>query len=360
MRLPSINLSPQTARKVQRFRRLKRGYFSFVLLCTLASLSLFLELLVNDRALIVSYEGRLSFPTYGRVELGADFGLTGEAAFTPVDYRALQARFRAEGAGNWVLMPLVPFNPYANHAYEGIYKPAPPGHDGHWLGTDTSGRDILARLTYGFRTAIFFAMAFTGLVFLLGIAIGCAMGYFGGWVDLLGQRLIEVWANVPFLYTVIIVFSIVPNTLSIPVRIGILLLVMVAFSWTGLTYYMRTATYREKAREYVAAATVLGAGSGRIIFRHVLPNTVALLVTFMPFVVVSAITAITALDFLGFGLPPPTPSIGEILKQGTARLDSPWIVTSAFATLVIVLTLVTLVGEAVREAFDPKKFTVYH
>ena len=232
--------------------------------------------------------------------------------------------------------------------------------NGQVIGTDTTGRDIFARLFYGFRIAIFFSLAFMVLTYLVGITIGCLMGYYGGVFDLIVQRLIEIWSNIPFLYMVIILFSVVPSTFSIPARIGLLLVVMVLFSWTSMTYYMRTATYREKARDYTAAATVLGAGAGRIIFHHILPNTISTIVTFMPFTVVSAITAITALDFLGFGLPPPTPSMGELLKQGTQTLTTaPWIVSSAFAALVFILILVTFIGEAVREAFDPKKFTTY-
>ena len=186
------------------------------------------------------------------------------------------------------------------------------------------------------------------------------MGYFGGTFDLLFQRVIEIWSNIPFLYMVIIVFSVIPSTFAISTRITILLLIMVLFGWTGLTYYMRTETYKEKARDYTAAALVLGAGTARVLFRHILPNTISTMITFVPFTVVSAITAITALDFLGWGLPPPTPSIGELLKQGTANLSTaPWIVTSAFAALVFVLAVVTFIGEAVREAFDPRKFTIY-
>jgi microcin C transport system permease protein len=252
-------------------------------------------------------------------------------------------------------MPVVPWGPYYNDAVDGILRARAPDFErGHYLGTDSTGRDILARLVYGFRTAMLFAIAFTVLTYLIGVGIGCAMGYFGGVFDLLFQRIIEIWSNVPFLYMVIIIFSVIPATFSVGARIGILLMIMVLFSWTGLTYYMRTATYKERERDYAAAAQVLGAGTSRIIFRHILPNTVATMVTFVPFTVVGAITAITALDFLGFGLPPPTPSIGEMLKQGTANLTTaPWIVTSAFAALVIILLLVTFIGEAVREAFDP-------
>jgi len=197
-------------------------------------------------------------------------------------------------------------------------------------------------------------------VYVIGVAVGCAMGYLGGMFDIISQRVIEVWSNIPFLYMVIIVFSVIPDAFTIFTRILILLGVMVLFSWTSMTYYMRTETYKEKSRDYVAAAKVLGASNTRIVFRHILPNVLSTLVTFMPFTIVAAISAITALDFLGFGLPPPTPSLGELLKQGTQTLrTAPWIVMSAFGTLVVLLTLVTFVGEAIRESFDPKKFTLY-
>lgn len=354
-------LNPLTLRKLRRFRSIRRGYWSFVVLMVLIAVSLLGELLVNNRAILVRHEGKLYFPTYGANLPGATFGFD----YTyETNYRDLQARSRAEGRGNWVLLPPVPFSPNENTPYEGVFKPAPPswlgGPAGHLLGTDTTGRDIFARLFYGFRIAIFFALAFMALTYLVGITIGCLMGYYGGVFDLIVQRLIEIWSNIPFLYMVIILFSVIPSTFSIPARIGMLLVVMVLFSWTSMTYYMRTATYREKARDYTAAAVVLGAGPGRIIFNHILPNTISTIVTFMPFTVVSAITAVTALDFLGFGLPPPTPSMGELLKQGTQTLTTaPWIVSSAFSALVFILVLVTFIGEAVREAFDPKKFTTY-
>jgi microcin C transport system permease protein len=356
-----VRLNPLTVRKLKRFRSLRRGYYSFLLLVVLTVLSLGAELLISDKAVAVRYQGEWSFPTYSAVRLGADFGIEGEEARTPVSYRELKQRFEAEGAGNKVFMPLVPFGPYENTAFEGILKAMPPSAErGHYLGTDSTGRDILARLVYGFRTAILFAIAFTALTYLIGISLGCMMGYFGGLFDLLFQRIIEIWSNIPFLYMVIIVFSVIPGTYSIGARIGILLTIMVLFSWTFMTYYMRTETYREKARDYASAAKVLGASSARIIFRHILPNTISTVVTFIPFTVIAAITYVTALDFLGWGLPPPTPSIGELLKQGTATLTTaPWIVSSAFAALVFILTVVTFIGEAIREAFDPRKFTTY-
>jgi microcin C transport system permease protein len=355
-----LRLNPLTYRKLKRFREIRRGYYSFLILLFLSVLSLFAELFANNRALIVRYEGEFFFPVVSGVKLGGTFGLGGVIANTPVDYRDLKARFAEEGSGNWVLLPPVPFSPNENNLYEGVLKPRPPDFAAqHYLGTDSTGRDILSRLIYGFRIAVYFSLAFMTLVYLIGITVGCLMGYFGGWFDLFVQRLIEIWSLVPFIYMVIIIFSVIPTSFSITTRIAILLSIMVLFSWTGMTYYMRTATYREKARDYAAAAQVIGAGAPRIIFHHILPNAISTIVTFMPFTMAAAITAITALDFLGFGLPPPTPSIGEILKQGTARLDAPWIVTSAFIALVFILTLVTFIGEAVREAFDPKKFTTY-
>lgn len=353
-----FKFNPQTLKRLIRFREIKRGYYSFLFLAGLLLVVSIGELLINSRALVVSYEGTFYFPTYTDFHPGTDFGLDYDYE---VNYRDLSVLFEKQKTGNWVFMPIVPYNPLENHTTIGIFKPMPPSlSEQHFLGTDSTSRDILARLFYGTRIALWFSIAFMMAVYVIGITIGCAMGYFGGLFDLVFQRFIEIWSNIPFLYMIIIVFSVIPQTFSIPTRIGILLVVMVLFSWTSMTYYMRTETYKEKSRDYVAAAKIIGASNTRIIFRHILPNVLSTLVTFMPFTVVSAITAITALDFLGFGLPPPTPSLGELLKQGTANLrTAPWIVTSAFGTLVILLTVVTFIGEAVRESFDPKKFTIY-
>lgn len=353
-----IKLNPQTAKKLRRFREIKRGYYSFLILVGFLLLSLAGEMLINNRALVVSYEGELYFPTYSAFHPGTDFGLDYPYE---TNYRDLKQHFEDTGSDNWVLMPLIPYSPFENDASSGIFRPeAPNAERQHYLGTDTTSRDILARLFYGTRIALIFSIGFMAAVYLIGVAVGCAMGYLGGMFDILSQRLIEIWSNIPFLYMVIIVFSVIPDGFTIFARILILLSVMVLFSWTSMTYYMRTETYKEKSRDYVAAARVLGASNTRIVFRHILPNVLSTLVTFMPFTIVSAISAITALDFLGFGLPPPTPSLGELLKQGTQTLrTAPWIVMSAFGTLVVLLTLVTFVGEAIRESFDPKKFTLY-
>jgi microcin C transport system permease protein len=342
---------PLTRKKFHRFRQIKRGYYSFVILGGLVVLALAAELLVNHRALVVRHEGKWFFPTYGAIHTGRDFGLDYEYE---VNYRELRRHFETQNRGDWLLMPPVPFSPIEN-AYPGeTFRPRPPDWSrGNYFGTDQINRDILARLLYGFRNALLFASCFIALTYVIGITLGCLMGYFGGWFDLLVQRLIEIWSNIPFLFVVIIVASIItPN-------LWILLAIVVLFSWTSMTHYMRSVTYREKARDYVHAAQVLGASTSRVIFRHILPNILSTIVTFVPFTVSGAISALTSLDFLGFGLPPPTPSWGELLRQGTANLNAPWIVASAFCALTLVLTLVTFVGEAIREAFDPKKFTTY-
>ena len=346
-----FSLNPLTQRKLQRFRSIKRGFWSFLILSILLLAAAAGELLINSRALVVKYQGHYYFPTYTAFHPGTVFG---ENYSYESNYRQLKVRFARERQGNWVLMPPVPFNPIENDFPPGIFPPTRPSlAEWHYLGTDTTGRDVLARLFYGFRIAMVFSLLFMALVYLIGVTVGCAMGYFGGTFDLLAQRVVEIWSNIPFLYIVIIIASILtPN-------LGVLLAVVVLFSWTGMTYYMRTVTYREKARDYVAAAQVLGASTSRIIFQHILPNSLSTIVTFIPFTLASATTLLTALDFLGFGLPPPTPSWGELLHQGTSNLQAPWIVTSTFLALVFVLSLATFIGEAIREAFDPKKFTIY-
>jgi microcin C transport system permease protein len=349
-----FRLHPQTLRRLQRFRRIRRGYVSFLALCTMAALALFAEVLVNHRPLVVSYEGSLFFPTYGAIHTGREFGFDYDYE---VNYRDLKARLAQEPGRGWVLSTPIPYGPNDN-CYPGeIFRARPPNWSkGHLLGTDGTNRDILARLLYGLRNSLIFASGYITLTYLIGISIGCAQGYLGGRFDLGAQRVIEIWSLIPFLFVVIILRSILPGGW---INIWTLLGIVVLFAWTGMTYYMRSATYREKAREYVAAAQVLGAGSGRIVFRHVLPNILSTVVTFLPFSVSAAISSLTALDFLGFGLPPPTPSWGELLKQGVDNLTAPWIVTSSFGMLAITLVLISFVGEAIREAFDPRKFTTY-
>ena len=235
-----------------------------------------------------------------------------------------------------------------------VYPPAPPSFtQKHYLGTNTTGADVLAMLYGGLQQALIAAVLFVIVVFAVGVLIGGTLGYFGGWVDLTGQRLIEIWQVLPFLFVVMFISSLLNPTLSV------LVMILALFGWMKTTSYLRTATYREKERDYVAAARLQGASTPRVIFHHVLPNVIAILVTLAPFEVALVITDLAALDFLGYGLPPDVPSWGRLLHEGVDNFNYPWIVSSAFAAMSLVLVLVTFVGEAVREAFDPKKFTTY-
>jgi microcin C transport system permease protein len=235
-----------------------------------------------------------------------------------------------------------------------VYPPSPPSWaHRHFLGTTSMGGDVLAILYGGWQQAIIASILFVIFVFVVGIAAGGLLGYFGGLLDLVGMRLIEIWSVLPFLFIVMIVSSIIsPNLFLLVVIISL-------FSWMGTTIYIRTAAMKEKARDYVASARLLGASTGRIIFKHILPNSIAILVTLAPFEVSAIITSLAALDYLGFGLPPEEPSWGRLLHEGTEDFNYPWIVSSAFVAMTTVLVLVTFVGEAIREAFDPKKFTTY-
>lgn len=345
-----MSLHPQTLRQWRRFKSIRRGYLSAVILLFLIIASLFAELWVNNRALMVRFGDEWHFPTYSAFKPGTTFGLEYE---WETNYRQLQGQFAADDRDDtWVLMPLVPFSPYEDDFIEGSYPPYAPSEQ-HWIGTDTTGRDILARLLYGFRIAILFAFVLLVANYLTGLTLGCAMGYFGGAFDLVVQRLIEIWSTVPFLYVVMIVASIIaPNFWTLAA-------VMIAFGWMTMTWFMRTATYKETARDYVMAARALGASPMRVIFRHVMPNTVSVIITFVPFSIAGSITALTALDYLGFGLPPPTPSWGELIGQGLANLQKPWIIASVVTVLSLVLVMVTFVGEAIREALDPKQLSHY-
>ena len=346
-----MKLNPLTLKKIRRFKSIKRGYYSFIVIVVMILSSLFAEALVNKRALIVHYEGTYYFPTYGAMVPGTTFGLDYKYE---TNYRALKKHFRDEGKGNWVLMPIVPYDAYENDLREDDYPPFPPSmKERHYLGTDTVGRDVVARLVYGFRIAIFFSLLLLLVNYTVGISIGSTMGFWGGKFDLIFQRVIEIWSNVPFLYVIIIISSIVVPNFSM------LIVIMAFFGWIGMTWTMRTITYKERAREYVLAAKALGASNLRIIFKHIVPNTIAIIVTFAPFSVSAGIVALTSLDYLGFGLPPPTPSWGELLQQGWANLDAWWIVGSVVAAMILTLTTVTFIGEAVREAFDPKLHTTY-
>jgi len=342
--------TPSTLQKMRRFRSISRGFWSFVIISTMIILSFFGELFINSRALVVHYENKFYFPTYGQMIPGSTFGL--EYGYE-TNYRELKLKLAGEKEG-FVLMPIVPYNPYENDLRSNEYPPFPPSFsDRHFLGTDNVGRDILARLVFGFRTAIVFSCVLLLLNYTIGITIGCSMGYFGGKFDLFFQRVIEIWSNVPFLYVIIIISSIVvPNFM-------ILVLIMAFFGWIGITWVMRTMTYREKEKEYVLAVRSLGASHFRIIFRHIIPNTISVIVTYAPFAISGGIVSLTSLDYLGFGLPAPTPSWGELLSQGWQNMEAWWIAASVVGALVVTLMTVTFTGEGIREAFDPKRHTIY-
>lgn len=343
------NISPW-----QKFKRLKRGYYSFNILILLIVLSCFAELIFNSKALLVSYQDELYWPIFSPVIEGNQFGLGYEYETNYRQLKKLWAESSSNEYNNFVILPLVPYNATEVDLNDGFYPPNPPNAKSkHYLGTDTIGRDILVRLVYGFRIAIFFALALLFVEYFIGVFIGCFMGFKGGLFDLLFQRIIEIWSNIPFLYIVMIMSSLItPGFWS-------LVMIMALFSWMSMTWYMRSASYKEANRDYVVAAQMMGASNIRIIYKHIIPNTVSTIITFVPFSVAGGITALTALDFLSFGLPAPAPSWGELLKQGIDNLDYPWIISSVVIALSFVLMLVTFIGEAIREVFDPKHKIYY-
>ena len=347
-----IKINPLTITKLRRFKSIKRGYYSCIILAVFILISIAGELLVNSRALVVHYNGNYYFPTYGSIIPGKKFGLDYEYE---TNYRELKALVDDKDSGDFVVLPPIPFNPYETEVKKDMYPPLPPSlKDKHYLGTDKTGRDIAARLLYGFRIAIFFSLILLFFEYAIGVTIGCFMGYIGGKFDIVFQRIIEIWNNIPFLYAIIIISSIViPSFFS-------LLGIMIFFGWIGITWYVRTATYREREREYVLAARALGASTSRIILIHIIPNILSVIITFIPFSVAGGITALTALDFLGFGLAPPTPSWGQLLAEASEfNIKAPWIGASVITAMIAVLTMVTFIGEAVRESFDPKMYTTY-
>ena len=345
-------------RRLRKFRRLKRGYYSFVLVVAAYLLSFFLPLFIGNIPLVVRYQGQFYFPMV-TFHAAPEFG---QAAFGEPDYRALKDTFSAEGRGNFVVMPFYPYG--QNEPLLDV--PGSPPHapsSSHVFGTDDRGRDVLVRLAYGFNISMTFALFVTVIGMALGIAAGAALGYLGGKVDMFGQRAIEIWSSLPFLYTIIIISSIVVpiylpgrNQLMQP-SFWMLVGILAAFDWMGITYYVRGEFYREKAKEYVGAAIATGVGERAIMFRHILPNALTPVVSFAPFTIVANIGSLVALDFLGFGLPAPTPSWGELIGQGMGNLTKWWLVAFPLGVLFLTLLLVVFIGEAVREAFDPKEYS---
>ncbi len=336
-------LNPINQRRWAQFKANRRGWWSLWLFLILFVLSLFAEFIANERPLMVSYEGDWYFPVlvaYPETTFGGDFP-------TEADYRDPFVASLINEKG-WMLWPPIRYHYRTiNYASEAA-APAPPSTD-NWLGTDDQARDVLARLIYGFRISVLFGLALTLASSVIGVAIGAMQGYFGGKADLLGQRFIEVWAGLPVLYLLIIMAGFVQP--SFWWLLGIMLL----FSWTQLVGVVRAEFLRVRNFDYVKAAKALGVSDTTIILRHALPNAMVATVTFMPFILTGSITTLTSLDFLGFGLPPGSPSLGELLAQGKANLQAPWLGLTAFFTLAIMLSLLVFIGEAARDAFDPRK-----
>jgi len=345
-------------KRIRKFRRLKRGYYSFLVLVTAYVISLALPVLVNNRALVVRYNGRTYFPVT-RYYPASAFGVN---AIGEPNYRQLRDEFEKQGGGNWVLMPPYPYSPTEALLELPGFPPHAPQKP-HIFGTDDRGRDVFARLAYGFNVSLTFAVFVLLVSESFGVFVGAMLGYFGGIVDILGQRLIEIWSSLPFLYTIIIVSSIVVP-IYIPGRnlvaqpsFWLLIIILSVFEWVGITYYIRGEFYREKAKDYVGAAIATGVSEPAIMFRHILPNALTPVVSFAPFVVVANISTLVALDFLGFGLPAPTPSWGELIGQGTENLTKWWLVLFPLGAMFVTLLLVVFIGESVRDAFDPKEFS---
>jgi len=339
-----IKLNPLNRRRWQRFSANRRGWWSLWIFLTLFSLSLMAEFIANDRPLLVSCQGRLYCPVlvdYAETDFGGEFA-------TEADYRDPYLVKLIEKKGGWLLWPPIRYH-YDTINYElETPAPAPPSRE-NWLGTDDQGRDVVARLLYGFRISVLFGLCLTFFGSLIGIFAGALQGYYGGRVDLFGQRFMEIWSGLPVLYLLIILSSFVqPNFWWL---LGIMLL----FSWMSLVGVVRAEFLKGRNLDYVRAARALGAGDLTVMFRHILPNAVVATITFVPFILNASITTLTSLDFLGFGLPPGSPSLGELLAQGKANLQAPWLGLSAFFTLALMLSLLVFIGEAVRDALDPHK-----
>ncbi len=340
-----MTLTPLDRRRLDAFCRNRRGFFSLWIFLALFGLTLAAELVANDRPILVRYDGALYAPIlkdYPEVTFGGDF-------LTYADYRDpyIVAKIAEHG---WALWPPIHFDYRAINYESTVPHPAPPSA-ANWLGTDDQGRDVLARLIYGLRLSILFGLALTLVSTVVGVAAGAVQGYFGGKIDLVFQRFLEIWGGLPELLILIIIASIIkPGFWS-------LLLVLVAFSWTNLVGVVRAEFLRARNFDYVRAARTLGMSDSRIMVRHVLPNAMVATLTFMPFILSSSIVSLTALDFLGLGLPPGSASLGDLLRQGKENLQAPWLGLTGFITVAALLSLLVFVGEAVRDAFDPRKTT---
>ena len=365
-----LKLTPVNRRRLENFRANRRGYVSFWIFLTLFIVSLFAEFIANDKPIVVSYKGETLFPVvvdYPEEKFGGFLAMT--------DYRDpfIQKEIAAHG---WAIWPPIRYS-YSTHNLD-LPSPAPSpptwalskdvcekagaraagpdkpnrgcaGIEWNWLGTDDQGRDVVARLLYGFRISILFGLTLAIVSSIIGVTAGAIQGYFGGLVDLVFQRFIEIWSSLPHLYLLIIVSSIITPSFFV------LLFILLLFSWVSLVHVVRAEFLRARNFEYVNAARALGLSNAKIMVKHVLPNAMVATLTFLPFVLNSSITTLTSLDFLGFGLPPGSPSLGELLLQGKSNLNAPWLGITGFVVIAFMLSLLVFIGEAVRDAFDPRK-----
>ncbi|WP_189635889.1 ABC transporter permease [Pseudomonas chlororaphis] len=338
-----LTLSPIGQRRWQRFKSHRRGWWSLWLFIALFALTLGGELIANDKPLLVAYQGQWYFPAFKRYT-EQQFG--GELPFQP-DYRSASVRQLIEGQGGWLLFAPIPFA-FDTVNYD-LTEPAPsPPSAQNWLGTDDQARDVLARVIFGTRVSLLFALALTTASALIGIAAGALQGYHGGWIDLLGQRLQEVWSGLPVLYLLIILSGFVEP------GFWWLLGIMALFSWLTLVDVVRAEFLRSRGLEYVKAARALGVGDAQVMLRHILPNAMSATLTYLPFILTGAIATLSALDFLGFGMPAGSASLGELIGQGKSNLQAPWLGLTAFFALALILSLLVFIGEACRDAFDPR------
>jgi microcin C transport system permease protein len=370
-----LKLGPMNRRRLDNFRRNRRGFWSFWIFAVLFVVSLFAEFVANDRPLIASYKGEILFPVLFNYDEAKFGGFLAET-----DYRDPFIAREIEANG-WAIWPPIRYANNTNNLALPTPAPSPPSWslseaqcqaalakraardpefhvngkgscrdiEWNWLGTDEGGRDVLARIIYGFRLSVLFGLILAGISSVIGVAAGAVQGYFGGWLDLTMQRLIEIWSSLPRLYILIILSAILAPSFFV------LLMILLLFSWVDLVHLVRAEFLRARNFEYVNAARALGLTNAKIIVKHVLPNAMVATLTFLPFIVNASISALTSLDFLGLGLPPGSPSLGELLLQGKANLSAPWLGLSAFAIVALMLSLLIFIGEAVRDAFDPRK-----
>ena len=339
-----FELSPLNKRRWRVFKANKRGYYSFIIFTTLFIITLFAEFFANDKPFLVKYDGAYYTPIfkmYTEKQFGGEFE-------TEADYRDPEVQRLIHEKGGWMVWPLIPYSYRTIKLDLPVPAPAPPSWE-NWLGTDDQGRDVVARVIYGFRISVLFGLILTVFSALVGITAGAIQGFFGGWTDLIFQRFIEILGSLPRLYILLILSAILAPSF------WTLLAIMLLFEWTAFVGPVRAEFLRGRNFEYVRAARALGLSNGQIMFKHILPNAMVATVTFAPFILDGAIAALTALDFLGFGLPPGSPSLGELLQQGKQNLQAPWLGLTGFFVIAGMLSMLVFVGEAFRDALDPRK-----